>query len=83
VIDALRIPSGVQSVPTGSFVGVDRGGDISVGVDAVYLSTWKAGVSYTHYYGNAAGFLNAAFTNTFQQNMKDRDFLSFTITRTF
>ena len=47
------------------------------------VSSWKAGVSYTHYYGNAAGFLNAAFTNTFQQNMKDRDFVSFTITRTF
>ena len=66
-----------------AYVGVDRGGDISLGVDAVYMTTWKAGLSYTHYYGKAAGFLNAAFTNTFQQNMKDRDFVSFTITRTF
>jgi hypothetical protein len=68
-------------------VAPEHGGDLSVGVNFDYKKTWRAGVQYTHYIGaaGAAPSLNAA-TNTqasYQQYYKDRDFVTFSVQRTF
>ncbi|MBA5635589.1 DUF1302 domain-containing protein [Duganella sp. LX20W] len=68
-------------------VAPEHGGDLSIGANFDYKKTWRAGVQFTHYIGaaGAAPSLNAA-TNTqasYQQYYKDRDFVTFSIQRTF
>lgn len=68
-------------------VAPEHGGDLSVGVNFDYKKTWRAGVQFTHYIGAAgpAPSLNAA-TNTqasYKQYYKDRDFVTFSVQRTF
>ncbi|MNU00803.1 hypothetical protein D3C72_2440290 [compost metagenome] len=50
---------------------------------ATYLSAWKAGLTYTHYYGPQDTQLDGNFNYTYDQTLKDRDFLSLTVSRTF
>ncbi|KRB93591.1 hypothetical protein ASE07_12615 [Noviherbaspirillum sp. Root189] len=66
--------------------GPDGGGDISIGINGNYQSTWNFGINYTHYYGPAApGAVLAGLGTvyTYQQTLKDRDFISLTVRRTF
>jgi hypothetical protein len=58
-------------------------GDISVGLAADYLQTWKAGITYTHYIGSGGPVLDANGNYSFKQSLKDRDFLSLSVQRTF
>lgn len=64
--------SGVATKFNSGGNGTTRGGDVSIGLTALYQQTWRAGVNYTHYYGNHA-----------TQTQLDRDFVSFTIQRSF
>jgi hypothetical protein len=64
-------------------MGPHKGGDVTIGVDATYMSVWKAGLSFTHYYGPADNIFNTANTYSFKQTLRDRDFVSFTLSRTF
>ena len=52
--------------------GIDRGGDITLGVSFLYLSKWSGGLSYTRYIAPPGRDLYA-----------DRDFLAFNVERTF
>lgn len=72
-----------KSEAIGPGFGSDHGGDMNIGVAATYLSVWKAGLTYTHYYGPQDTQLNSSFNYTFDQTLKDRDFVSFTVSRTF
>lgn len=68
-------------------VAPEHGGDLSIGANFDYKKTWRAGVQFTHYIGaaGAAPSMNAA-TNTqasYQQYYKDRDFVTFSVQRTF
>jgi hypothetical protein len=66
-------PMGKSSVdPIFNGGGADNGGDWNVGVKVTYLQTWKIGLTYTNYFGNAQ-----------TQTLADRDFISFYIQRTF
>ncbi len=66
-------PLGKSSVdPIFNGGGADNGGDWNVGVKVTYLQTWKIGLTYTNYFGNAQ-----------TQTLADRDFISFYIQRTF
>ena len=58
-------------------------GDLSIGLSADYLQTWKAGITYTHYLGSGAPVLDAAGAYSFKQSLKDRDFISLSVQRTF
>lgn len=88
----LSVPIGLGYTPKGrsaalgpSF-GQDKGGDISVGLNGVFESAWYLSVSVTHYYGKAAPATEQRgplTVYTFLQNMKDRDFLSLSVRRTF
>ena len=58
--------------PLAAFNGPHEGGTMSIGVAATYRKVWNAGVQFTHFYGSERF-----------QTLKDRDFVSFSIQRTF
>ncbi len=66
--------------------GAANAGDISVGLPGKYDQVWTAQVNYTHYMGKAATFTEATATGrqlTFGQTLKDRDYVSLSLQRTF
>ena len=72
----------------GANLGVERGGNISPGVTVSYRDAWRASVTYTTFYGpvypmfvTRNGTVNPRYG--FGQTMHDRDFLSFSIFRSF
>ncbi|OCW23837.1 DUF1302 domain-containing protein [Pseudomonas sp. S3E12] len=75
-------PSGRSSVTPQAF-GPEHGGDLTLGLKADYKKQWYASLSYTNFFGEAGPIINTANAYTFQQNMKDRDFVAFSIQRTF
>ncbi len=87
----LSLPVGLSYSPKGrssavSAFGVHHGGDMSVGLNGVYLSTWYFGLNFTHFYGpeSTAVVLHGAGTAyTYKQNLKDRDFVSISLRRTW
>lgn len=96
VIDGVDIgvPIGIGYAPKGSRpLAVSNpnawipagGGDLSIGVNASYRDAWRFSMAYTHYYGPAATFNNISQNNAFSwgQTLKDRDFLSASITYSF
>ncbi|WNC08029.1 DUF1302 domain-containing protein [Pseudomonas coleopterorum] len=84
----ISVPFGVSythgaSEALGTGFGSDRGGDLNIGIKGNYLNTWNLGLTYTHYYGPANTFLDANNNYTFEQSLKDRDFVAFSVSRTF
>jgi len=67
--------------------GVHKGGDFSVGISADYKKTWRFSVNYTHYFGSEDNFLTPANSpapvESYKQNYKDRNFISFSLQTTF
>lgn len=62
--------------------GPEHGGDFSIGVKGDYLKVWRFALNYTHYLGKA-GPIVAGGIQSFKQFNKDRNFVSFALTRTF
>ncbi|EJM15542.1 Protein of unknown function (DUF1302) [Pseudomonas sp. GM21] len=70
-------------------MGPNDGGDMTLTLAGNYLSVWDFSMAYTHYYGgeNTATYssidpsVNGTFT--FAQTLKDRDFVSASLRRTF
>lgn len=86
----LEVPIGIGYNPQGnsqavSFFngGVKEGGDLSLGINGNYLNKWKFGLNYTHYYGSIGTTTNLLGQLTFKQNLRDRDFVSFSLQTTF
>ncbi|GGY18433.1 DUF1302 family protein [Massilia dura] len=83
-------PAG-RSLALGNSFGVQHGGDLSAGLNAVYESAWYLSLNYTHYFGREdtpTVLTHAAQTlpqtgYTYGQAMKDRDFISLSVRRTF
>lgn len=66
----------------------ERGGDFSLAANATIDRTWRAGLSYTHYFGEKGTAPSSATSAassyaSYQQYYKDRDFIAFTVQRTF
>jgi hypothetical protein len=83
----LSVPIGLgfgigNSSMVGAFNG-DKVGDLSIGLTALYLNQWRAGITYTHYFGPAGTSLDDESHISFKQSLKDRDFVSLSIQRTF
>lgn len=76
-------PKGKSSVITFFNGGESKGGDLSVGLTGEYLQTWKGGLTFTHFFGAAGTVLDARNNYSFKQSLKDRDFVSLTLQRTF
>lgn len=83
----LSVPVGLgfglgNSSVVGAFNG-DKVGDLSIGVTALYLNEWRAGVTYTHYFGPGGTSLDEDGHITFKQSLKDRDFIALSLQRSF
>jgi hypothetical protein len=76
-------PNGKSSV-VGAF-GTPHGGDMNLGINATYLDAWRISLSYTHYFGREDTFLTpiSLHNQTFGQVLKDRDYVSLSVRRTF
>lgn len=76
-------PSGRSSAVSGFNGGASKGGDVSLGLAGTYLGVWKFSLNYTHYFGSAGSLLDASNALAFKQYFRDRDFVSFSLARTF
>lgn len=72
-----------NSSALGTGFGVNHGGDLNIGIKGNYLNTWNTSLTYTHYYGPGNTFTDANNNFTFDQTLKDRDFVAFSVSRTF
>jgi hypothetical protein len=63
--------------------GVDKGGNLNVGVTGTYLDRWRFALYFTHYYGPAGPGLDSLNHLSFDQALADRDFVAFTMRTTF
>ena len=87
----ISVPVGISYTPKGSRssvvsgFGVENGGDMSIGINGAYLDVWIFGLNYTHYYGSLNTPLVAISlaNQTYQQALKDKDFISLTVSRAF
>lgn len=80
-------PKGKSSALFAFNGGVEHGGDFSIGITGEYEQTWQFGLNYVHYIGREQSFLippndNAAFLS-YGQPLRDRNFLSLNVKRTF
>jgi hypothetical protein len=70
-------------------LGPDNGGDVTLTLAGNYLTVWDFALAYTHFYGkaNTASYSSSVpavnGTNTFAQTLKDRNFVSVSLRRTF
>lgn len=72
-----------KSSAVGPAFGVDKGGDINIGVNLVYLGNWVATLNYVKYLGPEGPTLDNNSAAQFKQALKDRDFISFSLRTTF
>lgn len=88
----LQVPIGIGYGLSGRSAVVllspEHGGDFSIAVNATVDRTWRAGLSYTHYFGDkgtapASATGAASSYASYQQYYKDRDFIALTVQRTF
>ena len=84
----LSVPVGVshtrgRSGALGPGFGVHRGGDINLGVSAIYLNGWTLAANYTHFYGPEGPTLDGVNNAQFKQALRDRDYISLSIRNTF
>jgi len=86
----LQVPIGIGYGISGRSAVVslspEQGGDFSIGANATIDNSWKVGLNYTTYFGNAGTATSKASVGpyaSYDQAHKDRDFISFSIQRTF
>jgi hypothetical protein len=72
-----------KSSAVGPAFAVDKGGDLTLGLGAVYLGSWNANLAYTHYLGPEGPTLDNNSNAQFTQALKDRNFVSLSLRTTF
>lgn len=72
-----------RSSAVGPAFGVDRGGDLNIGLAGVYLGNWNFSMNYVRYLGEGAPTLDAANNAQYKQALKDRNFLTLSARTTF
>jgi hypothetical protein len=75
-------PYGRSSVTPLAFAP-ERSGDFTVALKADYQKRWYASLSYTNFFGDGGPIVDTDNNYTFEQTLKDRDFVAFSIQRTF
>ncbi|MCY1307085.1 hypothetical protein D9M70_569870 [compost metagenome] len=75
-------PHGRSSVTPLAF-SPEHGGDFTIGVKADYLQNYSASLSYTNFFGDGAPIVDTSNNYSYKQTLKDRDFIAFSIQRTF
>ncbi|MCQ4347205.1 DUF1302 domain-containing protein [Pseudomonas stutzeri] len=88
----LQVPIGLsyglfgRSSVNGALFPANHGGNVSIGLKAEYQKTWQASLGYTHYYGPDGSVIkyDTAVPELSYNNFHgDRDFVSFSVQRTF
>ncbi|UVE19172.1 DUF1302 domain-containing protein [Pseudomonas sp. LS44] len=86
----ISVPMGVGFTPDGSrnplgpaAVPAENGGDFTIGVSGLYMNQWDLNLAYTHFFGPAGTFLDETNSYSYQQARHDRDFVAFTVRRSF
>lgn len=72
-----------RSSAVGNAFGVNKGGDINVGIAATYLGKWVASLNYVHYIGLIGSSTDNNNDVQFKQSLKDRNFVSLSLRTTF
>ena len=72
-----------KSSAVGPAFAVDKGGDLTLGLGAVYLGNWNVNLAYVQYLGKEAPTLDNTNNAQFQQALKDRNFVSLSLRTTF
>ncbi|HDS1738313.1 TPA: DUF1302 domain-containing protein [Pseudomonas putida] len=75
-------PYGRSSVTPQAFAP-EHGGDITLALKADYQKQWYASLSYTNFFGDGGPIIGPDNNYSFEQTLKDRDFIAFSIQRTF
>ncbi len=75
-------PYGRSSVTPQAFAP-EHGGDVTLALKADYQKQWYASLSYTNFFGDGGPIVGQDNNYTFEQTLKDRDFIAFSIQRTF
>ena len=80
-------PRGSRSSVLGTGFGVENGGDFSVGVNGTYQQVWDLRLTYVQYYGTpgpgTTALAGVGTVQTYLQALSDRNFVSFSVRRTF
>lgn len=76
-------PRGSRSMALGPALPPENGGDLTVGLNATYLDAWRFSLAYTHYFGREVTLVDSKNAFSYQQYLKDRDFVAFSLRRTF
>jgi hypothetical protein len=80
-------PKGRSSAVFGFNGGVEHGGDVSIGLTGTYENVWNFGINYVKYLGKESPFLTPPNSNfatlSYGQALKDRDFVSLNVKRSF
>lgn len=63
--------------------GVNRGGDVSLGLVGNYLNTWKVTLNYTRFIGPVGTTIDDHGLLSFKQGLRDRDTLALAVQTTF
>lgn len=88
----LQVPIGMsygmfgRSSVNGALFPPQQGGTMSIGLKADYQRTWQASLNFTHYYGPSGSIIKygtAAPELSYDNFHGDRDFVSFSVQRTF
>ena len=93
----LNVPFGASYAPKNSrplavgpgILPAAGGGDITLGLSGIYNNTWNISLQYTHFYGPADTLLSSDYAEasappfTWGQTLRDRDFVSFNVRRSF
>lgn len=75
-------PDGRSSVTPLAF-SPEHGGDVTIGLKADYQKVWYASLNYTNFFGDGGPIVGADNNYSYKQTLKDRDFIAFSIQRTF
>lgn len=86
----LEIPIGIGYGISGRSAVVnlspEHGGDFSIGANATIDHSWRVGLNYTHYYGSSGAATSKSSVGpyaSYDQSYNDRDFIAFSVQRTF
>ncbi|MFP8777306.1 DUF1302 domain-containing protein [Hydrogenophaga sp. RWCD_12] len=72
-----------RSSAVGPAFGPDKGGDLSIGLAAVYLGQWNLALNYVRYFGKTGTTLDANNNAQYLQALKDRNYLTLSLRTTF
>lgn len=72
-----------RSSAVGPSFGVDKGGDLTLGLAGTYLGKWNFAANYVQFLGKAGTTLDSNNDAQYLQALKDRNYLNLTVSTTF